>query len=397
VLRFAVLAVLIVSALAAPPAAYGVTLAGADDGALVYHPERRAAALDAMQVHGVTVVRTIDHMQADQDAYVSLAADLAARGLTLRASMMPANWTTPDEFADDVVRQARALAATGVSLRLSLLNEPDLGLSVGEADCDDPTVVSRSLASVDLDVVERQVRVKVRRTRVVVRVVRRHGKRTRVRRVVAVSRLTSRHGRRVRVPVFRYVMRTQRLVESHERTDTNVTLTPRRGCFAVQRARRAASLMRAAIPALRSALPDVQIDAGEVSPVAGVTVYLAELARQRVPAVDGAAMHPYPAALAGWDSSALPLERFDDAVTLLHRAFGDVPVDVTEFGQMVGSEPDAAWARAMPVFCSAGAREVTAYQWDDASTGLDSGWNTSLLAPGLVDTPRGETFTHGCR
>jgi hypothetical protein len=395
VLRLAVLAVLIVSALAAPPAAYGVTLGMADDPTLV-RSGTPDALLDVGQQHNVGIVRVIASEDRDAAQYVTLAENLRARGMTLHATLaLPwgsQDTVAPARFAEWAAGMAATLQATGVDLRVSLLNEPDWTLPAAD-ECGTPEAVQRVVRSAGSRAVTSTTsrRVRVPRTKVVRRVVRRHGRRVVVSRRVAVTRRVRvrrrAHGRTVTswrtVPVYRWALRATSTV-SDEATDsyaTDTTLTPRRECFAITRARIAGAYLRAAVPAVRAAAPGVPVVIGETSPNVGVVPFVAELGRQGVPAVDGWADHPYGL----WAAQATA-----DAV---RAAFGSLTLDWTEFGSPVADGDDAAaalWRQAGALADSLGVRALVAYQWQHED---DHAWDTSLLDPGMADTGRAQAFS----
>src|SRR4051794_28145169 len=103
----------------------------ADDPELVFSgfPE---VALDAGAARGVSVVRTAVLPAEPVAAYVGLAREVAARGWILDATL---GRDEPRDYAAWASAVARRLAATGVRLRLGVLNEPDLALDAPDA-CD---------------------------------------------------------------------------------------------------------------------------------------------------------------------------------------------------------------------------------------------------------------------
>src|SRR4051794_37655006 len=106
----------------------------ADDPELVFSgfPE---VALDAGAARGVSVVRTAVLPGEPVAAYVGLAREVAARGWILHATL---GRDEPRDYAAWASAVARRLAATGVRLRLGVLNEPDLALDAPDA-CDPVT------------------------------------------------------------------------------------------------------------------------------------------------------------------------------------------------------------------------------------------------------------------
>lgn len=391
--KHSVLAALIFAAVLAVPisAAKAVTLGMADDPVLLRSGgDARAALLDAGQSRHVGVVRVIASVDRDREGYLSLARTLRDRGMTMLATLdipfgAARGHQSPDYFAPWAAGMAADLAATGVDLRVSLLNEPDLRLpAAGLCAPDAVDRIVNSSRPVTTATTSR-LRVRVRRTRVIRYVLHRHGHRVVVRRRVPMThrvRVRQRsHGYRwVTRPAYRWTFR--RVTTTGEgRVDSYsvvTDLTPRRQCFAIIRARHAAEYLRAAIPAVRAAAPGVPVEIGETSPDPSASTFIGELATQGLPPVDGWADHPY------------GLLQAEATANLVRRYFGPIPLDWTEFGSDGGPAFAALlWRQAGGLAKRLGVRDLVAYQWQ---TEPGARWDTSLLGPGLTETERSKEF-----
>jgi hypothetical protein len=383
----------------ASPARAQPAIGAADDALLVYGAGGADQVLDGMAAHRVTFVRTIAYYGQPLDPWVVAAQRARTHGLAMRTSLAlpwgePQIDVTPRAFAAWAGRAARALANTGVDLRISVLNEPDLLIAAGDG-CGTTTAVDRAIASAGY----RKARRWVIKTKTVRKVVRRHGRRVVVKRKVRVYRIVRvavwRHGRRIVVRRRRPVMVRRTFIVPTTYSLSPTTLTAQRGCLAVMRARRAVALWNAAIPAIRRTSPGVSIDIGETSPAAGVEPFIAAVGRLGVPRVDGWAHHPY---FMGPGPGLLGAERLDALRAAVTAAIGDVPLDLTEFGIPVRGHrhvitpetPERAaelWRSAYHRACTIGARELVAYQWAPTPAGSESPWDTGILSDDGGESP----------
>jgi len=381
-------ALAVVFACASPRAQAADPVLGlADDGSLITAPVNPDEVLSAGTAHGARFVRLIAYMGSypGDDRYLLAAQRVAARGLGLDVVLaLPPGGAqagvTPPGFAAWAAQLAARLAATGAPLRVSLLNEPDLVLSAG--DTCDPVAAAQIVREAGYVPVPHRVRVTVRRTRIVRRVVRRRGHRRIVRRRLAWK-------------ATRWKIVTTLASTSTSSTVASVSVA--QGCLSVRRARRTAAFLDAAIPAVRAAVPGIQVGAGETSPLLGVEVFMRELARVGIPPVDRWAHHPYVYVQDGRQLPSPPgwlgADRLSDEATLVHTLFGaGIPLDVTEFGVKHSTVPDpqvraAIWRAAVASACAAQVRSIVAYQW--TPTPLDQGrsWDTSIMGDGLTETP----------
>jgi hypothetical protein len=378
----------------------------ADDGALVSVPADPGGLLDLAEAHRVRFVRTLVVRGANETPHVVLAKMARARGLGMHA-VLAVPWhqseedARPTSFASWAARVAARLRATEVGLRLSLLNEPDLSVKASDR-CADSVEIGEILASTGLVSSSRRVRVRVKKTKRVRRVVRRKGRRVVVWRRVAVTRVVRkvvrRHGRRVvvRRRVAVWVRRWRRVTVLIPRDgaarSASMQVSSRRGCLQVMRARRAAELLRAAIPAVRAAAPGVPIVLGETSPLPGVEPFLRELGELDIPRADGWAHHPYPVIRGGVQVRSpvgyYGADRIDDYATLVRSLFGRMPLDLSEFGVHRRAADDATsaavWRRTYARACAVGARSIVAYQWEPSGWWQD--WDTSVLTHNRAQT-----------
>ena len=381
-------ALTLVLACASPGGATADPVIGlADDGGLITAPVNPDEVLSAGTAHGARFVRVIAYMgrYPDDDRYLTAAHRAASRGLGLDVVLaLPTGsaqaGVTPPGFAAWAAQLAARLSATGAPLRVSLLNEPDLILPAG--DTCDPVVAEQIVREAGYVPVRHRVRVRVRRTRIVRRVVRRHGHRRVIR-------------RRLVWKASRWKVVTTLGASS---TSTSVaTVSIAQGCLSVRRARRAATFLSAGIPAVRAAAPGIEVGAGETSPCVGVEVFMRELARVGIPPVDRWAHHPYAYLQDGRQVPSPPgwmgADRLTDEAVMVHSLFGPgIPIDVTEFGVKHSAVPDphvraAIWRGAIASACTAQVRSVVAYQW--TPTPLDQGrsWDTAIMGDGLTETP----------
>jgi len=380
--------------LLAVPAAYADPELGvADDSVL---PTAPGALLDAAEGHGATFVRTVIYMNRETAPSIAAAREARARGIGMHAVLaLPRGdaqiGITPEQYAAWAATTAAELRATGVDLRLSLLNEPDGLLPVADA-CATSDAVRSTLTRTGY--VSRDQRVRAPKTRRIV--IRRRGRRPVKRRVIVtrvIRRKVVRRGKRrivrKRVPVM--VWRSVHTLVPTSYSTEVVTLTPRRGCFMINRAHLAAQFLRIAIPAVRSTAPGVPIDVGETSPCIGVETFIAELGRIGIPPVDGWAHHPYPF-LVGGEQEASPdgnlgADKLPRLAADMRAAFGALPLDLTEFGVPTRRhEPTTqtviarVWRKTFALACEVGVRELVAYQWGPTPTASVSRWDTGILA-----------------
>ncbi len=377
----------------------------ADDGGLVTNPVNPDAVLLAGAARGMRFVRLVAYMGSypDDDRYVHAAERAAAHGLGLDV-VLALPWSTaqagvePSEFAAWAARLAERLSVIGAPLRLSVLNEPDLLLAASD-DCN-PLAVNDVVRSAGYIPTKRRVRVAVRRSRLVARsrVLRSGGHPARTRRRPDRARhRTHRRGRKTRVVWTSHVWKTLTFLRPVDSTIEVSRLTVRQGCLSIQRARRAAAFLAAAIPAVRRTAPGVEVGAGETSPVAGVDVFIRELARQGIPPIDRWAHHPYPCISGGTEvacaSGEIGSSRLGEYAALIHELFGaTLPLDLTEFGVLHRSVGDAGvrasiWRTLFARACDAGARTIVVYQWTPTPDGEGRTWDTSILGVGLSETP----------
>ena len=170
-----------------------------------------------------------------------------------------------------------------------------------------------------------------------------------------------------------------------------------RGCLSIQRARRAAAFLAAAVPAVRAAAPMADVGAGETSTVVGVDIFVRELARIGIPPIDRWAHHPYACidqsrevacAVGAAGSSRLP-----EYAALIHELFGaTLPLDLTEFGVLhrLVADPEvraSIWRTLFERACATGVRTIVVYQWTPTPDGEARTWDTSILGAGLSETP----------
>ena len=360
----------------------------ADDGGLIMAPVDPGGVLDAGAAHGASFVRMIAYMGSypNDDRYVQAAARAAARGLDLDV-VLALPWgqdqagVTPEEFAAWAAQLATRLAALGSPLRVSLLNEPDLILSAG-ASCD-PMTAERVVRATGYAPVAKRVRVVLRRSRIARRLIRRHGRHRVIRRklVWKVRRWKKVKGRR--------------LIE----TGTHSTITVGQGCLAIRRARRTAPFLNAAIPAVRAAVPGIEVGAGETSPNPGVEVFMRELARVGIPPIDRWAHHPHLVVSDRWESAPdgwMGPDRLVRYTGLVRELFGTgIPVDLTEFGVHRSVITDAharaaIWRTTFAHACAARSRSIVAYQWTPTPAGQGRTWDTAILGDGHSPTPESE-------
>ena len=373
-----------------PVAAADPVLGLADDGSLVTAPVNPDAVLSAGAAHGARFVRLIAYMGSypGDERYLMAAQRAAARGfgldvvLALPFGGAQAGVTAP-AFAAWAAQLAARLAATGAPLRLSVLNEPDLVLSAG--DTCDPVSAARIVSEAGYVPVRHRVRVTIRRKRIVRRIVRRHGHRRVLR-------------RRLVWKVHRWKTVTTLGATSTSHTVSSVSVA--QGCLSVRRARRAATFLEAAIPAVRAAAPGIPVGAGETSPCWGVEVFMRELARVGIPAVDRWAHHPYVYAQDGRQVPSPPgwmgADRLPDEAALVRSLFGaGTALDVTEFGVRHSTVPDphvraAIWRAAVASACAAQVRSIVAYQWTPTPVDEGRSWDTAIMGDGLSETPESE-------
>lgn len=359
----------------------------ADDGGLVTQPVDPDAVLAFGSAHGATFVRLIAYMGSypNDDRYVDAARRAAAAGFGLDV-VLALPWgqaqagVAPPAFAAWAAGLAARMAAIGPPLRVSVLNEPDLYLSASD-DCDASTAL-RVVREAGYAPVWTRTRVTLRRSRIARRVVRRHGHRRMIRRKLVWT-------------VHRW--RTRTVLRAADTAIHVATISVARGCLSVQRARRAATFLGAAIPAVRAAAPGIEVGAGETSPLAGVEVFMRELARVGIPSVDRWAHHPYPVISDGRQvASAAGQSGSDQLVAyarLVHALFGAAtPIDLTEFGVLHSLVPDpqvraSIWRTAFADACAARARSIVAYQWTPTPAGQGRSWDTSIVGAGEADTP----------
>lgn len=247
----------------------------ADDGGLVTAPVDPDGVLAAGAAHGASFVRLIAYMGSypNDERYVQAAERAASRGMGLDV-VLALPWggaqagVSPAAFAEWARPLAVRLAALGAPLRVSILNEPDLILSSGDS-CD-PATAQRVVREAGYVPSVKRVRITLRRSRITRRVVRRQGRRRVIRRKLVWK-------------VRRWkTVKGKRLIET---SGTHETITVGQGCLAIRRARRAATFLNAAIPAIRSAVPGIEVGAGETSPNPGVEVFVRELARVGIPPI----------------------------------------------------------------------------------------------------------------
>ena len=369
------------------PATADPVLGLADDGGLITAPVDPDGVLSAGAAHGARFVRLIAYMGSypGDDRYLLAAQRIAARGLGLDVvlALPPGSaqaGVTAPAFAAWAAQLAARLAAVGAPLRVSLLNEPDLVLSA--VDACDPLTAEQVVREAGYTPVRRRVRITVRRTRMVRRVVRRHGHRR-----IARRRLVWKAWR----------WQTVTTLGPTSTTSTTSSVSVAQGCLSVRRARRAATFLNAAIPAVRAAAPGIEVGAGETSPCTGVEVFTRELGRLGIPPIDRWAHHPYVYTRDGRPVPSPPgwvgADRLADEGALVHALFGaGTPLDVTEFGVKHSAIPDPQvraeiWRTAIASACAAQVRSIVAYQW--TPTPLDQGrsWDTSIMGEGLTETP----------
>ncbi len=358
----------------------------ADDGGLVTEPVNPDGVLDAGAARGVRFVRLLTYMNRypDDDRYLWAAERAARRGLGLDV-VLALPWghaqadVTPTEFAAWAAQLAARMAAIGAPLRVSVMNEPDLLLEA--SDLCDPATAQRVTRQAGYVPTATRVRVKVRRSRIARRVVRRHGKRKVVRRKLVWTA---------------HRWKTRKTLGATIRTIDSATISVAQGCLSIQRARRAATFLNAAIPAVRAAAPGIAVGAGETSACAGVGVFLRELARVGIPPVDRWAHHPYPRIADGREVASPPAQFWSDRIVeysaLVHELFGAAtPIDLTEFGvkHSYVSDPHVRaeiWRTAFARACTARVRSLVAYQWTPTPGDQGRTWDTSIMGAGLTDT-----------
>jgi hypothetical protein len=382
-------AVLALALAAASPgaAAADPVLGLADDGSQITAPVDPDEVLSAGMAHGARFVRLIAYMGSypGDDRYLLAAQRVAARGLGLDVVLaLPAGGAqagvTAPAFAAWAAQLAARLAATGAPLRVSLLNEPDLVLTAG--DTCDPVAAEQIVREAGYVPGRHRVRVTVRQTRIVRRVVRRDGRRRVVR-------------RRLVWKAHRWKVVTT--LGSTSASSAIASVSVAQGCLSVRRARRAATFLGAAIPAVRAAAPGIQVGAGETSPFFGLDVFMRELARVGIPPVDRWAHHPYVFVQDGRQLASPPgwfgADRLSEEAGLVHSLFGaGIPLDVTEFGVKHSAVPDpqvraAIWRAAIASACAAQVRSIVAYQWTPTPIDQGRSWDTSIMGDGLTETP----------
>lgn len=378
----------------------------ADDGELVMNPANPDALLAVGAAHGVQFVRLIAYMGSypHDDRYVQAAERVAAHGLGLDV-VLALPWASaqfgiePPRFAAWAARLAGRLAAVGAPLRLSILNEPDLYLTASD-DCD-PMTARRVVHDLGYGATKGRIRVAVRRTRIVQRTTR-HPRRFRVsagRRQLFRPRnpAADRHRPGSRLVWKVRVWKAATVLKPADPTIDSATMTVTQGCVSIQRARRAAAFLKAAIPAVRVAAPGIEVGAGETSPLAGVGIFMRELARVGIPPIDRWAHHPYPRLAEGHEVTSLDGEAWSDRLVahaaLARQLFGaGIPLDLTEFGVLHRIVNDPAvrasiWRTAFERACAAGARSIVAYQWAPTPAGQGRTWDSSIMGDGLTETP----------
>ncbi len=362
----------------------------ADDGGLVTQPVNPDGVLAAGAARGATFVRILAYMGSypNDDRYVQAAAHAAGRGFGLDVVLGVPWWhaqmtTTPPQFAAWAAQLAARLKAIGAPLRLSILNEPDLLLAA--SDLCDPATAQRVVREAGYLPATKRVRVALRRSRIARRVVRRHGHRRVIRRKLVWTA---------------HRWKTKRFLKPTVQASTRETISVAQGCLSVQRARRAAGFLNAAIPAVRAAAPGIEVGAGETSATAGVGVFVRELVRVGIPPVDRWAHHPYPKIADGREIASPPAQYWSDRLVdyaqLVHELLGpSIPLDVTEFGVKHATVPDpqvraSIWRAAYARACAAHVRSIVAYQWTPTPDGEGRSWDTSIMGTGLTETPESQ-------
>jgi hypothetical protein len=400
----AIVATVLLAAAFAPQAHADPVVGISDDAMFLRTSSDVGALLQVGQDHQAGEWRTIAYMGRDDARILAATQEAAARGMRVHVALTAPDFTavTARDFATWAAGMSGALAATGAALTVSLLNEPDLTMPAA-AECDTAAAVERTVTTAGYRQGTKTVAVPVtRRVRVVRRV---HGKRRVTFKRVAVYRIVKRvvrrHGHRVVVRRRVRVTRLEQRATLVSTLDTSTTLTagPQTTCAEVGRARAAARYLRAAIPAVRNAAPDARIDIGETSPNMGVTEFYAELARISIPTFDGVAHHPYAfirdGAPATPPDGMLTAQQIPDLASMVHRLFGDVPIDLSEFGVNPFSVDDATsaqvWRATYAAACRIGARSLVAYQW--WQTDGTPGWNTALLAADGSETASSQVVT----
>lgn len=385
-------AIAALSLIAATPAS-AITL-GIDDGSMVYEPQSPAPLLDAAQAHNAKLVRTITRPDRPLARYVALAEQARDRGMLFHAtidfSYGKSGEVSVDEFTAYLRTTVQALAATGVELRISVVNEADIFFPVaGQCTPDSIDQIIRSSGQ-RIVTSTKVVTKKVRKTKRVRYTVKKNGKRIVRYKTVKVSKrvktVKRRSGKRIvtyrMVPVYvtkKVPVKTSTVVTSYEDRAQTV-LTPKAACASILRARMAHPYIVAGINATRALAPSASIDGTETSPIVGFDVFVRELGRLGLPPIDGWAHHPY-----GGDVSLIR--------QVVTETFGNLPLDLTEFG-IQRKDGDAVatehWRAMGQAACSINARSLVAYQWQ--SENRETGWDTSLMDRGIVDTPQAQTF-----